>query len=70
MNDEQIKHMVERFLGWKLPSDFYPDGGVKFEPVMNEGTKFEHRHTPIGTNLLNYTQAKAMVENMLKDLPA
>ena len=26
MNDEQIKHMVNRFLGWKLPDDFHPDG--------------------------------------------
>lgn len=22
MTDDQIKHMVDRFLGWKLPDDF------------------------------------------------
>ena len=32
MNEAQIKHMVERFLQWKLPEDFHPDAGVKFTP--------------------------------------
>lgn len=26
MTDDQIKHMVNRFLGWKLPENFNPDG--------------------------------------------
>jgi hypothetical protein len=28
MNDAQIKHMVDRFLAWKLPDNFSPDAGV------------------------------------------
>jgi hypothetical protein len=28
MTDAQIKHMTERFLGWKLPENFNPDGGI------------------------------------------
>ena len=31
ITEAQIKHMVDRFLGWKLPLDFNPDGGIKFE---------------------------------------
>jgi hypothetical protein len=26
MTDEQVKHLVERFLSWKLPENFSPDG--------------------------------------------
>lgn len=70
MTDEQIKHMVDRFLMWKLPEDFHPDAGIRFEPISNEGTPYEYRHQPVGTNLLTYTQAKAMVRHMLEDLPA
>lgn len=69
MTDEQIKHMTERFLTWKLPANFNPDGGIRFDPVVNEGTAFEHRHEPVGTNLLDYTQAEAMVRHMLEGLP-
>lgn len=60
MTDEQIKQMVERFLAWKLPSDFSPDGGITFAPTSQ---------APTGTNLLNFTQATAMVRHMLEGLP-
>lgn len=50
------KQMVERFLSWKLPNDFAPDGGISFDGVSE----------PVGTNLLNYTQAEKMVEYMVK----
>ena len=33
--EEQIKQMVTRFLGWKLPDDFHPDDGISFEPFFN-----------------------------------
>lgn len=69
MTDEQIKHMANRFLAWKLPENFNPDGGVSFNPVINEGTAFEHRYQPIGTNLLNATQAEAMVRHMIDGMP-
>jgi len=32
MTDEQIKHMAERFLCWKLPEDFHPDAGLDCTP--------------------------------------
>lgn len=31
MTEDQIRHMVNRFLGWKLPESFNPDGGVTFK---------------------------------------
>lgn len=70
MTEDQIKHMVDRFLSWKLPEDFRPDGGVQFD--ADAAKKLDPRnlrYEPYGTNLLNYTQAKAMVEHMLVGLP-
>lgn len=69
MTDAQIKHMVEQFLRWGLPETFNPDGGITFERVGNKGTQYEYTREPSGTNLLDYTQAKAMVEHMLEGLP-
>lgn len=68
MTDEQIKHMAERFLCWKLPEAFHPDAGIKFTPVSNEGTPYEYRHQPTGTNLFDYTQAVEMVRHMIEGL--
>lgn len=59
-----IDQMVDRFLGWKLPEDFSPDGGISFKPTFNEGTPFEMRHDPCGTNLFHAGQAKAMLEHV------
>jgi len=69
MTPDQIKHMVNRFLTWKLPEDFHPDGGIKFEPIANPGSKFEYKREPVGTNLFTATQATAMIEHMLEGLP-
>ena len=69
MTDEQINHMVTRFLAWKLPDDFAPDGGVSFKATFNDHLPTPMRHEPSGTNLLNYTQAEAMVRHMLDGLP-
>ena len=73
MNDDQIKHMVERFLSWRLPEPWYPDAGIKFEPEFNveymaEQGKPPMRHEPTGTNLFDYTQAEAMVRHMIEGL--
>ena len=40
MNDDQIKHMVQRFLMWKLPKPFHPDNFISFTPPepINAGT--------------------------------
>ena len=69
MREEQIKHMVSRFLQWRLPDDFSPDAGISFEPDYNVGTKYQGKHEPVGTNLFTATQATAMVRYMLADMP-
>lgn len=67
--DAQVKHMAERFLRWPLPENFDPDGGIRFEPVFNAGTPHEGRHKPSGTNLLDWTQAVAMVRYLIEGMP-
>ncbi len=69
MNDAQVKHMVNRFLMWKLPEHFRPDGGIAFEPTYQGVGGVEYKREPLGTNLLTATQAKAMVLHMLDGLP-
>lgn len=69
LTDEQIKHMVDRFLGWKLPANFTPDDGISFDPIMNKGHAFESRRTPSGTNLFDAQQATDMVRYMVEGLP-
>lgn len=69
MTDAQVKHMTERFLGWKLPKNFRPDAGISFKPTFNDHLPQPMRHEPTGTNLFDYAQAKAMVEYMLEGLP-
>lgn len=69
MTDAQVKHMVDRFLSWKLPEAFNPDGGISFKAAFNEHTDHPDRHEPTGTNLLDAGQAEAMVRHMLDGLP-
>lgn len=57
---ELIDHMVNRFLGWSLPQDFYPDAGILFKPPTNQ------KGWPIGTNLLTAEQAKRMFEHCIE----
>ncbi|MER9217886.1 hypothetical protein NKI48_02975 [Mesorhizobium sp. M0644] len=70
MTEDQIKHMVSRFLTWRLPEGFNPDGGISFEKTFNEHTAFPRKHEPVGTNLFDATQATAMVRHMVDGLPA
>ena len=70
MTDDQIKHMVSRFLAWRLPENFSPDAGISFKPDYNEHTPWPMKHTPMGTNLLNAVQADELVRFMLEGLPA
>lgn len=70
LTDDQIKTMVDRFLAWKLPADFAPDAGIKFDPVFNKGTPYEMRHEPTGTNLFHAQQAEAMVRHMVEGIAA
>lgn len=69
MTDEQIKHMTNRFLAWKLPENFHPDAGISFKAEFNEGTSHPMRHAPVGTNLFDASQAEAMVRHMIEGMP-
>lgn len=70
MKDEQIKHMVDRFLGWNLPNDFHPDGGINFDADAGKRLNAANRrYEPIGTNLFSATQADGMVRHMVEGLP-
>jgi hypothetical protein len=77
MTEDQIKHMVRRFLGWRLPENFNPDAGISFKPEYNDspqvmkmlGRDKPSRHEPVGTNLFDATQAEAMVRHMIEGLP-
>jgi hypothetical protein len=66
MTEEQIKHMVDRFLNWKLPENFRPDAGISFKRWFNENTTHPMKHEPRGTNLFDASQAEAMVRHMLE----
>lgn len=70
MTNEQIKYMVDRFLGWKLPENFAPDAGISFKAAYNEHTAHPAKHNPSGTNLFDSTQAEAMVRHMVEGMPA
>lgn len=70
MTEAQIKHMVDRFLSWKLPESFNPDGGISFKKTFNEHTPYPSKHEPYGTNLFNFDEATAMVRHMLEGLPS
>jgi len=75
LTDAQVKHMVDRFLSWRLPEPWHPDGGIEFKPEFNveymaRQGKPPMRHEPTGTNLFDYQQATAMVRHMLEDMPA
>lgn len=58
--------MVNRFLGWSLPKDFAPDGGISFNPLP---ARHMPHCWPVGTNLFTAAQATAMVEYMLAAAP-
>ncbi len=61
-----IDELVRRFLAWKLPADFGPDGGVSFSAAYPPASP----HWPSGTNLLTAQQAKDMLTHVLGDVLA
>lgn len=74
MTDEKIKHMVDRFLAWRLPDNFRPDAGISFNSLYNVEYNAAQglppaRHQPSGTNLFDATQAEAMVRYMVEGMP-
>lgn len=68
MRDDQVQHMVQRFLGWRLPENFNPDGGVKFEREVNGGPR-PKAWWPNGTNVLDAQQAEAMIRYITEGMP-
>lgn len=60
--------MADRLMGWKLPVDFNPDGGISFNREGRNYSGYQHEW-PTGTNLLTHEQAKAMFEYVLKEQP-
>ena len=67
-SDHQIKHMVNRFLGWRLPENFNPDAGISFKRTFNENTQWPMKHEPTGTNLFDATQAEEMIRYLIEGL--
>ena len=68
-DDAAIKHMVDRFLRWRLPEDFNPDCGIHFDAeAARKINPRSHRYEPIGTNLFDATQTEAMVRYMVDGL--
>lgn len=58
---DQVEHMVQRFLGWRLPEDFNPDNGISFKATFNDHLPSPTRCNPSGTNLFDARQAKAIL---------
>jgi len=61
-----IEKAVSRFLGWKLPATFSPDGGASFKPPYPPDSP----HRPTGTNLFNADEARQMLEYVLEGCTA
>ena len=54
--------MVNRFLCWRLPASFNPDGGVSFDKKNRD----PNTHMwPVGTNLFSADQARQMLAHVL-----
>ena len=71
MNENQIKYMVQRFLQWKLPENFNPDGGISFEPIGNaHRPEWSYKREPVGTNLFDQTQTEAMIRYLVEGMPS
>lgn len=65
--DDVIEQAVSRFLSWKLPKNFHPDGGMVFIPTKGRG--YYSPYWPSGTNLLNAQQAREMLRYVLAAAP-
>lgn len=59
-----IKLAVNKFLGWKLPQDFFPDCGISFDGRKDDEWN-KGKTWPTGTNLLSADQAMEMFEYCL-----
>jgi len=66
--EQIIKEITDKFLGWKLPKTFNPDGGISFTRKHSVGTPYESEHEPFGTNLFTATEAKEMLQYLLSEI--
>jgi hypothetical protein len=69
LSSEQMKHLVDRFLGWRLPKPWHPDNGIKYERPHYAHLPAD-LDWPTGTNLFDAEQAKAMLLYMIEGMPA
>lgn len=66
MTEKQIKYMLDRFLSWKLPTDFNPDVGISYtRPNYHPSVDA----TPTGTNLFDAQQAHDMLVYITNGMP-
>lgn len=70
MTKRQVRYMVDRFLGWRLPENFNPDAGISFKPNFNEHTPYPMNNEPTGTNLFDATQTEEMVRYLIDGMPS
>lgn len=63
LDKNMLDAMVSRFLGWKLPKTFSPDCWISFSLPKENYEK--PGFWPVGTNLLNADEARAMLEHVL-----
>jgi hypothetical protein len=66
MTDEQIRYMVNRFLGWKLPKGFNPDDGISYKRPNYHASVDA---TPSGTNLFDVNQTEDMIRYITEGMP-
>ena len=65
VSEPDIQGMVTRFLNWRLPDDFFPDGGISFKHITDP--QWTHDSWPTGTNLFHAGQAEVMIRHILGD---
>jgi hypothetical protein len=64
VSEAMVRHMVNRFLGWRLPKTFSPDNGISYTRPNYAHPPADH-DWPVGTNLFNAAEVEAMVRYML-----
>lgn len=65
LEEARLRAMADAFLCWKLPQDFAPDCGISFTPPAKPHPEALYTPWPIGTNLLTFPQALAMIKEIM-----
>ncbi|MDE2097060.1 MAG: hypothetical protein KGL39_07425 [Patescibacteria group bacterium] len=68
MTEEQINHMVDRFLAWRLPQPWHPDNGISYQRPNYAHAPADH-DWPTGANLFDADQATEMVRYLAQGIP-